>query len=156
MWGTSFVLNIILWPYNYSMNIVGAGVIIEDVNGKILVTHRKPFVPEGGEWGIPGGSVVGNETPIETAKIKTKQEVRITVIDDKLTFLDKFNYDAEENNVTFYVWIYRLNTLEPEVMINTDGHDGYKWEQVNKLYQQKDLMVGLYPILEKYLQLKSQ
>jgi len=137
------------------MNIIGAGIVVEDINGKIVVNHRKPFVSEGNKWGIPGGRVVGNVTPLETAKNKTKQEVGISVNDNKLVFLDNFNYLSEGNHVLFYVWIYKIDSSEPKVILNTEGHDAYKWEEVNKLYQQKDLMVGMYPILKKYLQLKN-
>jgi len=137
------------------MDVIGAGIIVEDINGKILVNHRKPFVPEGNKWGVPGGKVVGNRTTLETAIIKTKQEVGIVVSENELTYLDKFNYLAEGNNVIFDIWIYKINTSEPEIVINTDGHDAYKWEEPHKLFQQKDLMKGMYSILEKYLQLKE-
>lgn len=139
------------------MDIVGAGIIVEDINEKILVIRRKQFVvPEGGKWGIPGGGVVEDVTPLETAKIKTKQEVGITTTEDKLTLLDKFSYQAEGNNVTFYVWIYKIGDSDPKVLLNLDAHDAYKWKEPTELYQQKDLMVGMYPILEKYLRLKGK
>lgn len=137
------------------MDVIGAGIIIEDINGKILVNHRKPFVSEGNKWGVPGGKVVDNRTTLETAIIKTKQEVGIVVSENELTYLDKFNYQAEGNNVIFDIWIYKMNSSEPKIVINTDGHDAYKWEEPKKLFQQKDLMMGMYSILEKYLQLKK-
>ena len=134
------------------MDITGAGILIQDPKGKILVTLRKPFVPEGSKWGIPGGVNKPPDTPIQTAIKKTLQEVNLSFAESELELLDKFYYRAENNNVAFFVWAAKVSEEAPKINLNTNGHSSYMWKDPKILFQRKDLMVGMYPILKKYLE----
>lgn len=134
------------------MDIIGAGILIRNPKGKILVTLRKPFVSEPNRWGVPGGVNKPPDTTLQTAIKKTSREVNLKFTEKDLSFLSKFSYLSEGNNVIFSIWIAEVPEENLKININTDGHSGYMWEDPNKLLKREDLMVGMYPILKKYLE----
>jgi len=78
-------------------------------------------------------------------------EIRIAVNPKDLSFFNKFQYTVESHKVTFSVFIYQWQNNKQNIALNTEGHNKYMWEQPEKLLKRKDLMVGLYPILRRYL-----
>jgi len=118
---------------------------------KILVIHRNKDVIKPNKWGLPGGVVQPGQQSKETARLKTEQEVGLVFDDSQLTYFGEFRFLDEGESLIFTVWKTGYSGAENEVVLNTKGHDMYKWERAEVLYQQKDLMVGMYLILEKYL-----
>jgi 8-oxo-dGTP pyrophosphatase MutT (NUDIX family) len=55
--------------------MVGAGVILLDEQGRILLHHRT----DNDTWSIPGGSLEPGETLEETARRETYEEIGLTV-----------------------------------------------------------------------------
>lgn len=134
-----------------------AGIIVENQKGEILVLHRKNFVPEGGRWGLPGGGVGEGLEPIEAALLKTRQEVKLEFNKEELRHLGEFKFvDGVGKRATYNAWIARLKSEgDIKINLNLEGHNAYKWEKPERLIKEQDLMVGMYPILEKYLQVKE-
>jgi len=130
--------------------INGAGILVIDEKGNLLVLHRKDFVPEGNHWGLPGGKVDEKNTPVETAILKTFQEVKLKYKKKDLRFLGEFKFKSEGNDVIYSAWVVDYNG--EEIKLNLEGHDTYKWASPKDLLQDEDLMEGMYPILTKYLQ----
>lgn len=134
------------------MDISAAGILVVNNNGEVLVLHRKDFVPEGNLWGLPGGHVAPNQRPIDAAKLKVVQEVGLEFDDNQLSHLGEFEFVVAKDNILFNVWVAHLKESQsPEIKLNPAGHDDYKWGKPEELVKQKDLIVGLYSILEKYL-----
>ncbi len=135
------------------MNINVAGILILNNTSEILVLHRKPSVPEGNRWGLPAGKVLEGGQPIDTAILKTVQEVSLKFQKNQLKHLGEFRFEAVGNNITMNVWVVRLNEdQDSKIKLNYDGHDSYKWQKPESLLEEKDIMVGMYPILRKFLQ----
>jgi 8-oxo-dGTP pyrophosphatase MutT (NUDIX family) len=132
------------------MIIRASGILLIDTQGKILALHRKPWVPESNTWGIAGGKIENNN-PRQTAINKTYQETEIKLKEKDLSFLKKLKFKVDKNTIVFSAYTYKLNTIEPKIHLNTDGHDKYMWENPETLLQRNDLMTGMYPILKKYL-----
>ena len=135
------------------MKIRAAGLLIINKQKQALVLHRKKFVPEGGKWGLPGGKTGKNHTFVDTAVSKTAQETGLDFYAPNLSHLDTFEFIAERKQVIYDVWIAdTILTSSSKIDLNLEGHDAYKWEHPEILLKQKDLMVGMYPILRKFLQ----
>ncbi len=49
------------------MELRGAGILIEDLDGKVLVLHRQKNVRWGNMWGIPGGHIRPELTPYRSS-----------------------------------------------------------------------------------------
>lgn len=133
------------------MKIVGAGLVIENYKGEVLVLHRKENVPEGNKYGLPGGKVAKGQKPVEAAKLKTEQEVGLKFNDEALSFLGEFKFKVDDNNVTYSAWTAKFPTSGQLIKLNTDGHDGYKWDKPETLLKSGDLMIGVYLILERFV-----
>lgn len=73
----------------------GAGVILTDGQGKILLLHRDnntSWYPD--SWGIVGGQIEKGETPEQAAKREVKEEIGIKVTD--LRFFKKYELKREK------------------------------------------------------------
>ncbi len=114
-------------------------------------------MPDGNKWGLPAGKVAEGQAPLEAAKLKTFQEVALKFENEKLTHLGEFKFvNGDGDDITFNAWVASLpNGENPEIELNTDGHDTYKWAKPEELVKEKDLMVGMYPVLYKFLNLPS-
>lgn len=133
------------------MEIVGAGLVIENDKGEVLVLHRNENVPEGNKYGFPGGKVAEGQKPIEAAKLKTYQEVGLEFNDDSLNFLGEFKFIVDDNKVTYSAWTTKFSGDQKAIKLNTDGHDEFKWDKPETLLKRDDLMVGVYPIIERFV-----
>jgi len=135
------------------MAIRAAGILLVNKGGQLLVLHRKGNVPEGNRWGLPGGKVAEGASFIDTAVSKTRQEIGLEFNQENLTHLGTFNFYVVRKQINYDVWLAETTlTSNSKIDLNLEGHDKYKWESPEVLLGYKDLMVGMYPILEKYLQ----
>lgn len=136
--------------YNCAMdNIINAaGVIFENKNGEILVLKRNKDVPEGSTWGLTGGSLNDGLSPKDAVIKKVFAEIGYLIDKDKLVFEKEFHWIRSDMEIYFSVFMQKVS--EGEVMPELDlaGNVSYKWETPVELYKRKDLMEGLYPILE--------
>ena len=139
---------------NMTKKIHAVGIVLEDEKGQMLVLKRRAHVPEGATWGLVGGKVKDGLDPASTAANKAQEEIGYSVDTSKLQFFKSYHWDRDDLDLTFDV--YKLTTHKDDVdlKINQDGHTEYKWETPANLYGYKDLMRGLYPILEDIYKVK--
>ena len=140
----------------FLMDIKGAGILVINEDGEVLVLHRKPFVPEGRKWGLPGGKIEEGQEPFDAAKHKALHEVGLKFESDRLDFLGKFEFSAEGNDVVYSVWMARYLDTDGGIKLNKEGHSEFKWQKPEILLKKNDLMVGMYPILKKFLEYKKR
>ncbi len=134
------------------MKIRAAGLLIINKQKEILVLHRVDSVPEGGKWGLPGGKKGKNETSFDAAVLKTLSETGLEFNPQSLTPLDTFNFVSVAKVIIYDVWIVdTFLTSKSKINLNLQAHDDYKWEKPEILLKQKNLMIGMYPILNKFL-----
>lgn len=128
------------------------GVIFENEHQQILVLRRHPRDPEGATWGLVGGKVELDETKETTAIRETQEEIGHTIDPSQLKFLKTYHWDREDLDITFEV--FKLQTLSDEVTLEIDKNESteHMWTSPQELYGRKDLMIGLYPILEDVYQ----
>lgn len=124
------------------------GVIFENERQQILVLRRHHSKPEGATWGLVGGKVDPGETKEATAIRETQEEIGHSVDPSQLKFVKTYHWDREDLDITFEV--FKLRTLSDAVSleINQNENTEHMWANPCELYQRKDLMAGLYPILE--------
>lgn len=124
------------------------GVIFENEHGQILVLRRHPQDPEGATWGLVGGKLDPGETKEATAIRETEEEISHIIDPSQLEFVKTYHWDREDLDITFEV--FKLRTLADAVTLEIDQNENteHVWANPHELYSRKDLMVGLYPILE--------
>ncbi len=52
-----------------------AGLVLRDLAGRLLMTHRSELVHYGGTWSFPGGALAAGETPVEAALREVDEEI---------------------------------------------------------------------------------
>lgn len=124
------------------------GVIFENEHGQILVLRRHPQDPEGTTWGLVGGKVEPGETKEATAIRETEEEISHIIDPSQLEFVKTYYWDREDLDITFEV--FKLRTLADAITLEIDKNENteHTWANPHELYMRKDLMIGLYPILE--------
>jgi 8-oxo-dGTP pyrophosphatase MutT (NUDIX family) len=132
--------------------IHAVGVIFENEHQRILVLRRHPQDPEGATWGLVGGKVEPNESKETTAIRETQEEIGHVIDPSQLQFLKTYRWDREDLDITFEV--FKLRTLSDAVTLEIDQNENteHMWVNPSELYKRKDLMIGLYPILEDVYQ----
>lgn len=131
------------------MNIEASGIILRRLDGKILLLHRRPEVPEGGKYGLPGGKRLSEKTFQESAIAKTIQEIGIEFTEDEISLLGEFDFEAEGSTVKYVAFLAELNQEIVNINLNLEGHDSYDWFDSEEASVRSDMMVGIYPILNR-------
>ena len=128
------------------------GVIFENEHQQILVLRRHPRDPEGATWGFAGGKIEPGETKEVAAIRETQEEIGHSIGPSQLEFVKTYHWDREDLDITFEV--FKLRTLSDAVTLEIDENESteHMWSSPRELYKRKDLMIGLYPILEDVYQ----
>lgn len=104
-----------------------AAVYIE--NGKqILLLHRQDHKSQGNKWGIPGGKVHKNETPLAAAIREIQEETGYDISDHPIENLGTvfIEYDDKDHFV-YHMFRTKLQNDPGAVKINFDEHKGFTW-----------------------------
>jgi 8-oxo-dGTP pyrophosphatase MutT (NUDIX family) len=128
--------------------IHAVGVIFENEHRQILVLRRHPRDPEGATWGLVGGKIESDETREVAAIRETQEEIGHTIDPSKLAFIKIYHWNREDLDITFEVFKLQALSAEVTLAIDQNEHTEHMWVDPYELYQRKDLMIGLYPILE--------
>jgi len=97
--------------------LIGAGVVIFDEDGKVLIMLRPQTVSWApGKWALPGGHIEEGETPLEAAvrEVEEESELKISNVKEFLT--------SDNGEVKYFV----SNQYEGTVTIDRE-HDDFAW-----------------------------
>jgi 8-oxo-dGTP pyrophosphatase MutT (NUDIX family) len=123
----------------------GAGIIFFDGNSVLML--KKP----GGRWAFPGGKPIQGETPLQTAKRETREEVGMV----KGENIGEVKF--EQDNRTFYSYIYRIK--KPFEVKISDEHVDYTWinfKKINKLKLHRNVSNSLSSVVKKLKSIKVE
>lgn len=135
--------------------IHSAGVIFEDENGQILVLKRHPTFPEGKTWGLVGGRMENSEDKTVALRREIREEIGHDIGTAQPQFLKTYHWRIENWDVTFEAFKLLISKNEISVHLDKNENTQYLWERPEDLYRRKDLMKGLYTILEDTYQVAT-
>jgi 8-oxo-dGTP pyrophosphatase MutT (NUDIX family) len=99
-----------------------------EYNDNILLLHRQNNKSEGNKWGIPGGKVDKNETPLQAAIREVKEETGYDLsnqpIEDVGTVYVEYN---DTNHFIHHMFRTKLRGDPGAVKINFCEHKGFTW-----------------------------
>lgn len=110
---------------NLALNSQAAGILFIWQN-KILLLRRSAMISEPFVWGIPGGKVEQNETPLEAAIRETIEE---TGSIPQFKIINKVIFRSNDFKYTTYV--AHIDSVWP-ITLNWE-HSAYNWFDINHL-----------------------
>ncbi len=152
---TKLSATIYLEPTPQFKPCVEVATVYIEYNGQILLLHRQNNKPQGNKWGIPGGRVEKNETPLQAVIRETKEETGFDISNQAIETLKPIYIEYnEKNHFVYHAFRTQLQGNPGSVAINFDEHKGFTW--VNPadalkmdLMQDEDVC-----ILKDYLELR--
>jgi 8-oxo-dGTP diphosphatase len=97
-------------------------LLIVKENRFLFCKRRPDDEVYGGYWGLPGGTVEENETPVEGMIREVEEELGITISDFR--FLDKYPY---EGNKIMNIYVRDNNDFDPSTIRLNEEHTEYKF-----------------------------
>jgi 8-oxo-dGTP diphosphatase len=108
-----------------------AALYIED-GDRLLFLHRQENKSQGNRWGIPGGKVDKNETPLQAIIREVKEETGYDFSDQPIQFLKTVYVEHnEKDHITYHMFRTTLPFDPSAVKINFNEHKGFTWITVN-------------------------
>lgn len=130
-----------------------AGIVIEDINGKLLFQLRdnKPNIPNPNKWSLFGGGIEEGETPLQAIKREVEEELGINLELKRVKILFKKNSASGDK----YVFYYKIN----KEINNLKIREGQSFEFMKpcKLIFKKNVVssLRLFMIIYPLLKIKS-
>lgn len=105
---------------------VSALYIVNDE--QILLLHRQDHKSQGNKWGIPGGKIDQNESPLHAAVREAKEETGYVFDENEVETLPTA-YIEEDNkyHYTYHMFRTKLKDDPGAVKINFKEHKGFTW-----------------------------
>jgi 8-oxo-dGTP diphosphatase len=97
-------------------------LLIVKENRFLFCKRRPDDEVYGGYWGLPGGTVEENETPVEGMIREVEEELGVTISDFR--FLDKYPY---EGNKIMNIYVRDNNDFDPSTIRLNEEHTEYKF-----------------------------
>lgn len=125
---TSLSATVYLEPTPKFKPCVEIAAIYIEHDGQILILHRQNTKAEGNKWGIPGGKIEKNETPLQAVIRETKEETGFDIskqtIETLKTVYIEYN---EKNHFVYHTFRTQLQENPGDVKINSNEHKGFTW-----------------------------
>lgn len=125
-----------------------AGILFENESGEVLVLKRHSSSSEPNTWGIVGGKIDAGEDRATAAIREAKEETGHVVPRAELEYIRTYTRHTTDSLVTFELFKYKVSKHDVRVLLEPDKSTDYRWAMPQDLYQTKNLMIGLYPILK--------
>ena len=127
-----------------------AGVLIENNEGQILVLLRPETDLEPNTYGLIGGGIKFWESKEKALSREVYEETKLKINPEDFKFLKTYRsaWKVSDLNINFELFSYKLDQLNPQIILDSNEAVGSLWETPRELYERKDLMIGLYVILK--------
>jgi 8-oxo-dGTP pyrophosphatase MutT (NUDIX family) len=84
-----------------------------------------------------------------TAAIReASEEIGHSIPDSDLQFMKTYHWKRLNEDVEFEVFKYKISQENVDIKLDRSENTEFMWAKPKVLFHRKDLMAGLYPILE--------
>lgn len=122
-----------------------------EYNDQILLLHRQNNKSQGNRWGLPGGKVEKNETPLQAVIREAKEETGIDISNQTIEMLKSVfvEYD-EKNHFIYHAFRTQMQADPGEVKINFNEHKGFTWVTPTDAIKMDMLQDGVASVVKDY------
>lgn len=106
------------------VEVIGCFLEYQD---KILLLHRQEHKPEGNRWGIPGGKIEKNETPLEAGIREVLEETGFDLSNVETNYLGKVFIVGPTCHYVYHMMQSVPNEEPANIKIQFDSHKGFTW-----------------------------
>jgi len=108
-------------------NLTGAGALVYCRNTKRYLFLLRNGDRHDGSWGLVGGKVEDNETPVEGLYREIEEEISLSLRSQKIIPIEKFTSESKK-----FVYHTYVITVESEfIPVLNHEHRGYAWVSLN-------------------------
>ena len=94
----------------------------------ILLLHRHANKSQGNKWGIPGGKIDKNETPLEAVIREVQEETGYDFSKQPIETLETVYVEhTEKDHIVYHMFRTKLQGDPSAVKINYNEHKGFTW-----------------------------
>ena len=97
-----------------------------DYDWKMLLLLRKECKPEWCTWGSPWWKIWNNENKISCILREIREETNINILENDLIFLKSYFIRFPKYDFIYHQYYSKLK-YQPNVIINPEEHQKYKW-----------------------------
>lgn len=112
-------------PNDFNPKIEVVGCFLEH-EGEFLILQRQDHKPQGGTWGLPSGKVEKDESLLNAIIRETKEETGFDLIDKEVNYFKKFIVRYDDYDFIYHIFYLKIDS-KPEVILEENGHKGFKW-----------------------------
>ena len=122
----------------------GAGVLVIDTAGKILLGKRSQTIENPGQWGLPGGSLEPGERFIDAALREFYEE---TGFEGEYRVVDSFSFVRKKDNKHFKLFILLIPTINAGMQTNEET-EIFVWNDFDTMIEREPKHWVLKRVLE--------
>lgn len=140
-------------PEDFSSQIEASGCYMEWDN-KILFLKRHPERPQGDTWGVPGGKIEREETPLEAVIREVREEVGINIQNQKIEEAGKLFVRLPHLDYIFHMFC-TLFKEQPKVDLELTEHVELRWLSISEAIE-LPLIKGGKEALEYFIRYRKK
>jgi 8-oxo-dGTP diphosphatase len=95
--------------------------------GKALFLKRCTTSTWSHMWGLPGGKVEEDQTPLEAMLREVYEETKIDLLQQEICFLGKAYVRDPKKDFVYYMFKCEISAENNEVLLAEDEHVEYRW-----------------------------
>ena len=93
---------------------------------KLLLVKRQPFKSQGNKWGVPGGKLEQNESPLAAVIREIREEVGINLLPDHIFKIKTLYIRLPPDDYIFHMFYTHLAEL-PSIALDLSENQEARW-----------------------------
>lgn len=138
-------------PEGFDPSIEASAAFIEIDNELLFLQYARKFI---GRWGVPGGKMKGNESPIDAVKRELFEETGIdSAAASKINPIGKLYFRKPDIDYVFHM--FSIHIPDRPVITLSDEHSDFIWQPIDQL-EDLPLMLGAPEVMHYYKDQRSR
>ncbi len=113
-------------PENFQSKVEITACFLE-YQDKILLLHRQDHQSQGNLWGIPGGKIEKEETPLEAVIREVREETSFDISTQSIVYLGHVYIKYPTFDYIYHMFQCRPAEHPTQVKISFNEHKGFTW-----------------------------